>query len=174
MRDPWEFRDQVALGMKELERARPGSTALIDPEHLRLSHDCHCPLGQIYGFYAYGIMALGGPAPSNDPECVAWAAERGFHTGTLLSSRTDPEWRSLTEAWRQALTGKDIDHDRGHDLGGCSPRRAGDMGGSRRGPGLSDDAGSAPMRRNLADGVLFGVTVILIVVFVILLTHGPK
>lgn len=106
MKEPWEFQEQVALGMKELDRQWPGWESVVDLDRLSLESDCRCVLGQMFGDYSNGIDELGGPVPWNGMINLKWAADRGFHIGTLMASNHEPknpEWRTLTDAWRQAI-----------------------------------------------------------------------
>lgn len=106
MKEPWEFREQIALGMKELDRKWPGWEKAVDPARLSLESDCRCVLGQMFGDYGAGVDEVGGPLPWLDPASLQWAAERGFHLGTLVRDNHEPrnpDWTPLTEAWRTAI-----------------------------------------------------------------------
>lgn len=59
---------RVGRGAELLDRLRPGWAAEIDVERLDVGDARHCPLGQLYGNYREGRIALG--IPGDDESCL--------------------------------------------------------------------------------------------------------
>jgi len=95
----WEHTEAVALGMKELDRGRPGWEHHIDLDKLNVGHMGNCVLGQLFGGnWLAGLIALGCPSHEEEP---TWADDRGFrcvgHEGSLTTA-----WKRAIQARRQA------------------------------------------------------------------------
>lgn len=92
--------ERVKKGMKLLER-RHGADWIdhIDPSTLNLSDGSCCVLGQVYGEYENGLVALNLSQGDDDYEDV----EYGFTEKSNGGYGGDDPWDTLNEAWHEAF-----------------------------------------------------------------------
>ena len=83
----------VAAGAAVLDAHRPGWRAQVDVSILDMEDDTFCVLGQLYGTYGLGVVAL---CPSDADNCNKWAHDHGFldRWDARADKRLQPAWKA--------------------------------------------------------------------------------
>jgi hypothetical protein len=95
----FQARERVGRGAGRLDRDRPGWADAIEGGRLDLGHACNCPLGQLYGHYGLGLVAL-------DLTGAFQSGRHGFGSsplGALAPPLYRLENRLLRAAWVEAI-----------------------------------------------------------------------
>lgn len=88
------IQDRVAKGATMLDRWSPGWRDKIDREILDINHPFKCILGQTYGVYSEGCLALGiSPTPHVEGNSFSYG----------LDGASFAEGAELTEEWKKVL-----------------------------------------------------------------------
>ncbi len=113
---------QTLMTPRALERAQRGAEFLdthepnweqrIVPQELRMSSATSCIVGQVFGEFERGSIALyerqfGVQLQPLDPEIREWASEHGF-----FSRGGDPTYLELRAAWEHILITRALVRDR--------------------------------------------------------------
>jgi hypothetical protein len=109
---------KVKRGADLLDRERPGWRDNINRSTLNSANGQHCILGQVFGYYNSGLIALLHIDVSSHDDYAAWydspdfqtVLAHGFIVDVLAAEDDDAEWTALQEAWIAEL-----DRDRSHD-----------------------------------------------------------
>lgn len=88
--------DRVAAGAAALDEVRPGWREEIDVDLLDVASILDCPLGQLWGQYGAGHLALD-DALHVDTYRNDWIIRHGFDPG-------DDSPREVTAAWRTEVS----------------------------------------------------------------------
>lgn len=103
-----QIPDEIKRGMELLDQERPGWKKEIDLNKLNMGGCVYCILGQIYGFFDDGLVALKiyYPNPAFDllevhDADLAEAAKYGFALGDYEDYSA--AYANLTQAWKEAL-----------------------------------------------------------------------
>lgn len=91
---------RVARGVALLDEKAPDWRTQVNPDTLDMCSDTACVLGQIYGRYGSGMVALG---LTSRTQGTRYGFDSWTDRGTLSRS-DDNETRALTAAWRAELT----------------------------------------------------------------------
>ena len=89
------INERVTRGAAALDKANPGWERRVDLSKLDLQDSCRCVLGQLYGHYFDGLMAL-----ENGSVPIDMAVTPGANLGFNARSGEPPSaYRALDEAW---------------------------------------------------------------------------
>jgi hypothetical protein len=92
---PFDADARVARGAALLDKINPAWWHEIGREQLSIGSCSRCVLGQLYGHYDHGVLALAGPV---DP--FVFGVQFGFAFQSSLSSgQWEAEDRALIAAW---------------------------------------------------------------------------
>lgn len=90
-----EARARVAKGAALLDAQRPGWAQRIDIGTLDISKGCKCVLGQVFGGYSTGYVALFGPD--------MMAGVEGVHEYGFCGHAPSGDYRLLQDAWIEVI-----------------------------------------------------------------------
>jgi hypothetical protein len=91
----YDVNKVVAAGAAALDDRRPGWEREIDLGTLELDDSCRCVLGQLYGHFTSGCLAMTGTSWMND-----WALMHGFDiTAAMFKEEGQSLYVALDEAW---------------------------------------------------------------------------
>lgn len=93
--------EYVQAGVKLLDEKQPDWRSKIDVERFSVVHRDRCVLGQLFGWYGTGLVALGLFTLDDD-----WgsASDSGAPYGFTVAGWDKPEeWEELQTLWEQEL-----------------------------------------------------------------------
>jgi hypothetical protein len=115
------YTESVKCGADLLDRVRPGWRAEINRSTLNSANGQHCILGQLFGYYNNGLIALLRIDVSSHADYAAWydspdfqtVLAHGFIVDVLKALDDDAEWTALQEAWIAELDGSPTNKEKG-------------------------------------------------------------
>jgi hypothetical protein len=98
---------RVSLGASLLDQRLPGYAPQIGLDELHIGSDVYGPLGQLYGTYAGGLLALWPNIPSYEDR-HRLGVKYGFHWDRGRSADPDAEVAALEYAWEREIAARRI------------------------------------------------------------------